>query len=163
MKRLIVILIGIVFVAAVYLLIFQSEPETTSSAKIFFFKGNKLVSVARQVPDKADIFYFITTQLLQGPSSAEKKKGHYTQIPEGTKVRTIVKQDGTVRVDFSKELSMYGGGAARVQGMLAQIVYTITDINGVKRVQLMIDGKKEPALGGEGFIIDKPLTRKDVD
>jgi hypothetical protein len=44
---------------------------------------------------------------------------------------------------------------------LAQLVYTLTQFPTVKGVVLSLDGEPVEVLGGEGIIIDHPLTRKD--
>jgi germination protein M len=142
--------------------IFFTAEKQPSKANIYFFKNNIFVPVARQVPQKANPLFFAAEELLRGPSDKERKGGYFTEIPAGTKLRHIHRQKDTVIADFSKELEEYGGGAARVQGLLAQIVFTLTDISGAKNVQILVDGRTEAALGGEGYIIDKPLTRKDT-
>jgi len=154
-----VLIIGIVAMAAV---IMQSIEQQGKQVKIYFFKAGKLIYEKRTPAQKADLYYFTIEQLLQGPTADEKVKGVYSQIPEGTKVRVAYKQNDTVNVDFTKDLEMYGGGTSKVYGSLAQIVYTLTSLQGIKQVQILINGRREISLGSEGLIIDKPLTRKDV-
>lgn len=137
-------------------------PLQGKSAKIYFFNKGKLAYVKRQLAEKADAHYFVIEQLLQGPTSEERSQGLYSQVPEKTRLRVIYKKDSTVSADFTKDLEMYGGGTTKVYGSLAQIVYTLTALKGVKDVQILIEGKREIVLGSEGLIIDKPLTRKDV-
>lgn len=136
------------------------KPQNT--VQIYFFKNGNMTSVDREIPEKASPLYFTARQLLQGPTASEKKNGYFTQIPKGTDVRTIIKEDGTVRADFTKELEMYGGGTTKVQGIISQIVYTFTSLRGVKSVQIMVSGKKEVALGSEGYMIKEPLSRNDA-
>lgn len=148
-------------VAAASVVFFTSDIQP-SKAKIFFFKNGAFIPVARFVPQGANPMFFAAEELLRGPSEKELKNGFFTEIPLGTKLRHIHRQKQTIIADFSKELEEYGGGAARVQGLLAQIVYTLTEISGASSVQILVEGKTEAALGGEGYIIDKPLTRKDT-
>ena len=44
---------------------------------------------------------------------------------------------------------------------LAQVVYTVTQFSTVKGVQFALDGEPIEVIGGEGVVIDHPLTRKD--
>ncbi len=143
-----------------YVLMTAQKPP--AKANIFFFKNSFFLPVERTIPQKSDPLYFVAEELLRGPSGLEIKNGYFSEIPEGTKLRQIYKKGDTVIADFSKELASYGGGAARVQGLLAQVVFTLTDVSGASKVQIMVEGRTEAALGGEGYIIDKPLTRKDT-
>jgi len=46
--------------------------------------------------------------------------------------------------------------------MIGQIVYTITEVPGIKKVWIKMEGEKELVLGGEGLVIDRPLSREDI-
>ena len=46
---------------------------------------------------------------------------------------------------------------------LTQVVFTTTQFDNVERVAFWIDGERIDYLGGEGLIVDPPLTRMDVD
>ena len=48
-----------------------------------------------------------------------------------------------------------------MQLRVAQIVYTGTQFEGVDAVRILIEGERVEAIGGEGFIVAKPLTRRD--
>ena len=43
--------------------------------------------------------------------------------------------------------------------MFKSLTYTLTAMSGVKRVQVLVDGRKQLALPGGHFEIDEPLTR----
>ncbi len=136
------------------------KPKTV---KIYFFKDNTLSYVERTLPKNAMPLYFAAEQLLLGPNEAESAKGYYSEIPKGTKIISVYKKGDTIIADFSNELGNYGGGTAKVQSLLAQIVYTFLEQSKAKKVQILVGGKTETILGGEGFLIDKPLTKDDVE
>lgn len=50
-------------------------------------------------------------------------------------------------------------GAAQTQALLQQIVYTATEVPGVRRVRLTQNGR---ALAIDQLVVDKPLSREDV-
>jgi len=131
------------------------------AAKIYFFKDDKLVAVARNVSAMGDV-KARADGLVAGPTKSEAAKGLFTEIPAGTKVRKAFIEGDTAYVDFSKKLGEYGGGSARVQGLIMQIVYTMTEMPGINKVGIMVDGKSEVVLGGEGYVIEKPLSRNDT-
>lgn len=99
--------------------------------------------------------------LLEGPTSAESTAGLVSNIPEGTWLLDFSQEEGVAYLNFNQTVES-GGGSASIGSRLAQIVYTATAIKGVDAVRIMIDGKEPQTFGGEGFIIDHPLTRTDV-
>lgn len=98
--------------------------------------------------------------LLEGPDSFEEDYGLRTAIPDGTQLLGLSIDDGIARVDLTSEFET-GGGSASMQTRLAQVVYTITQFPTVEGVVFSLDGEPIDVLGGEGIIIDHPLTRRD--
>ena len=49
-----------------------------------------------------------------------------------------------------------------VEGIVAQLVYTATGLPGVEQAWLWVEGQSEVVLGGEGLVLDHPLSRRDV-
>ena len=98
--------------------------------------------------------------LLEGPDSFEEGYGLRTAIPDGTQLLGLSIDDGIARVDLTSEFET-GGGSASMQTRLAQVVYTITQFPTVEGVAFSLDGEPIDVLGGEGVIIDHPLTRRD--
>ncbi len=96
-------------------------------------------------------------KLLSGPS---KHSPLVSTFPEDVKVKEIKVQGDTVTVDFNKNfLKPYG--ATMEIGMVGSLVLTLTDIPGIKKVQILCEGKKVPYLP-EGMEIGNTLTRGDV-
>jgi hypothetical protein len=98
--------------------------------------------------------------LLEGPDSFETDYGLRTAVPDGTQLLDLKIADGIARVDLTSEFES-GGGSASMQRRLAQVVYTITQFPTVKGVVFSLDGEPIDVLGGEGVVIDHPLTRRD--
>lgn len=81
-----------------------------------------------------------------------------TTVPAGTKLRSVrIKPEG-IYVDLSKEFET-GGGSLSMYGRVGQVLYTATSLNPKAPVFLMVEGKPLETLGGEGLMIDQPLTR----
>jgi spore germination protein GerM len=96
--------------------------------------------------------------LLKGSTTADLT----STIPAGTQLRQVeVKQDG-IHVDLSPEFTA-GGGSTSMIGRLGQVVYTATTLEPNAPVWIAVAGKPLETLGGEGLMIDQPMTRKTFD
>jgi germination protein M len=136
------------------------------TSKIYFSRINSsdklmLVSVDRNVSYKDTPLTETISSLLKGPSENEKTKEVITNIPHNSKLISVSIKDNTAYVNFSKdfEYNTYGKDATVIQ--IKQIVYTATEFPNIKSVQILIDGKVIKYLGGEGVMINKPLSRSD--
>jgi spore germination protein GerM len=97
-------------------------------------------------------------QLLQGSSDPALT----STIPANTKLRSVaIKPDG-IHIDLSQEFTA-GGGSTSMAGRLAQVLYTTTSLNPDTRVWLSVEGKRLEVLGGEGLVLEQPLTRKSFE
>lgn len=80
-------------------------------------------------------------------------------VPIGTKVRSLkIDKDGTAYADFSKELAKKGQGSYGELMVCYAITNTLTEFPEIKRVQILIEGKKVITLCGH-MDIEDPLTR----
>lgn len=100
--------------------------------------------------------------LIQGPNTTERSNDLLSSIPTKTKLISVYIKNNTAFINLSQEFEYnpYGREAALAQ--VKQIVFTTTEFSSVKNVQLLIEGKIKTYLGGEGIIINKPLTRNDL-
>lgn len=86
---------------------------------------------------------------------------NWSMIPEGTKVRSIHFANGIARVDFSPEIVQnFRGGSAGELLLVGSIVNTLTEIRGVEKVRIMVNGKQIESIGGH-VDLSEPIGRMD--
>jgi len=130
--------------------------------RIYFMKEASVSAVDRQLRPDEDPIKKAFDELLAGPRLNEQAKGYTSLIPQGTKLISSRIEKKVAIINLNNKLEEYGGGATHVRGMIAQIVYTATGLQGVEKAWIWVEGKKSVVLGGEGLVLDKPLTREDT-
>jgi len=97
-------------------------------------------------------------QLLAGSTTVDET----TTIPAGTQLRSLSTKTDGIHINLSKEFTR-GGGSTSMTGRLAQILYTATSLNPATAVWFSIEGKPLETLGGEGLVLQQPLTRQKFE
>lgn len=96
--------------------------------------------------------------MLEGSSDPELT----STVPEGTTLKSVDIRDDGVHVDLSQEFTT-GGGSASMTGRLAQVIYTASTLDPTAPVWISVEGEPLEVLGGEGLIVDQPMTRADFE
>lgn len=156
-------IVGLALCLLIYLWLTNGQKEAgKNSVKVYFISGDSLVAVERKLlPGEVPLEKAIK-ELLNGPSQAEVARGVTTQIPVGTKAIGITQKKNIAIVNVNNKIEDYGGGSTRLQGMIEQIVYTATGLPGIEKIWIWEEGKRELVLGGEGLVLDHPLSRGEV-
>lgn len=85
------------------------------------------------------------TELLRGPTPAERDRGYLTNIPEGVELRSLRVEEGTAYADFGETMHR-AAGSCRVLAIRAQIERTLLQLPTVDVVVISVDGDVEEAL-----------------
>jgi spore germination protein GerM len=138
------------------------ETDSTIVVNVYFARDEKMAAASRTIDKTQGVGAAAVRLLLEGPNGVEQKGGMTSAIPQGTKLLGLDIKNGIATVDLSKEYSS-GGGSLSMMLRLAQVVFTLTQFPTVEGVNFMLDGKPINVLGGEGIIIDHPMTRADYE
>lgn len=112
------------------------------------------VPVSRMARGDADIVKVTVEELLKGPHP----NGYlFSELPAGTELLGFTLVENTLAVNFSREILNYKGALSGEKNIYAQIVLTLTEISGVEKVQLLVEGEKVTLPYGTSF--QKPLAR----
>jgi spore germination protein GerM len=133
-------------------------------ARIFFVSANAegeiaMKGVVRSVEYVDAPLRSTLETLLKGPSPEEIQQGLITAIPRDTRLNNITLQDDTAVLDFSESFRFNSLGEEGLEAQLKQVVYSTTEFPTLRRVQILIDGKRLKYLGPEGAYIGEPLSR----
>ena len=127
-----------------------------------YFSSSEIIAATRIIPKTQEVGAAAIRALLEGPTADERAAGMVTNIPEGTIFLGLSIEDGVATVDLSKEYAS-GGGSWSMITRLAEVVFTLTQFPTVDGVNFKLDGEPVGVFGGEGFILDHPLDRREYE
>jgi spore germination protein GerM len=117
------------------------------------------VAVKRILPDTEAPLKETLQALLAGLSRSEEEQRLISLIPEGTELLSVVIQQETAYINFNEEFLYNTHGKDGYAGQINQVLWTATEFPTVKRVQILIEGRKESYLG-ENIWIGSVLERE---
>ncbi len=82
-----------------------------------------------------------------------------TAIPSGTRLLSVKINSKGVYLDLSSKFTE-GGGSTSMTGRLGQVIYTASSVDPKTPVWLSVEGKPLETLGGEGLMLEQPMTRQ---
>jgi spore germination protein GerM len=118
--------------------------------------GEVLQPVQIRIPSTPEVIKATVEQVVKAPEELKL----YSNVPAGTRVLgvNLDRNSGVATVDLSPEANLVEG-AAGAEAMKAALVYSLTEIPGVKAVLLRVDG--HPAML-HGIEWSKPVSRADL-
>jgi spore germination protein GerM len=136
-----------------------SIPSQTEKVQVYWLDDDLKLVATSVTLEKADNEEKSLENTFQVLLAGNPQGSNGTTIPDGTKLLNLnLKEDG-IHVDLSSEF-VSGGGSASMTGRLGQIIYTATTLNPNANVWINVDGKPLEVLGGEGLMVDQPMTRQ---
>jgi spore germination protein GerM len=143
----------------------EDEPATSGpiTEVVYFFDGRaqRLVPVERSVPSHNSVEDRIGA-LVAGITQEEADTGLVTFLAEGTALASApeIVQDRVVVLDFNPAFTQGQANTDHLQAV-AQVVWTVTDIDGIRAVLFERDGEVQNEVNGDGEQTTGPLDRGD--
>ena len=103
--------------------------------------------------------YMKLLNLIATGSSNEKLE---STLPEGTKINNVYLKENIVYVDFSKEFVDNAPRGVEEEGLLVySIVNTLTELNEVSGVKILIEGEENKSFLDNGMNFNEVFVRND--
>jgi hypothetical protein len=134
-----------------------TRPATAApTLKVWFVFGEQLAAVDRPGTSAEDAI----RALLLGPTQEELGRGYRTYVPSGTPLRSVEVVNGMAIVDLGERF-VAGRDAASLVARLSQVVYTLSGVEGVKKVKLLVKGGTPLGIF-PGVVTAYPLSVADL-
>jgi len=142
----------------------QPPPVQTRDRTIYFANvgsdGQILHSkVTRKIPVSDTPMQDALNVLLAGPTAEELSRGLLNLIPKNTRILSATVRGSTAYINFSEDFLFNTFGVEGYVAQLRQIVWTVTEFQNVKDVQILVEGRRLDYLG-EGIWIGSPISRQ---
>jgi spore germination protein GerM len=133
-----------------------TRPAPTTRAVVFLVEGDRLVPVLRQVQAPATPDTVLAT-VAAGPTPPEAAAGLRTALVTGVGLSHVAAGTATVRLDRD-----FVAADLREQILaLAQLVYTVTELPGIRGVQFAFDGQPAEVPTAHGHLKAGAVSRAD--
>lgn len=137
----------------------EQERETMISLYFINPEISTLVPEARKIDAKElikDPYKMLVQFLIDGPKNEKLTKA----IPDGTKINNAVLKNGIVELDLSKEfIENQNGETKQIELCIYSIVNTLTELNEVNFVKILIDGEGGKKIGD--IDLNQEFARQD--
>lgn len=147
----------------------SNQPDETKSgqAQIYWLAPSSddqstITFVPRQLADPIPSADTQLKQALNALLSESVPPNGSTAIPANTRLLNLTQTSQGITIDLSQEF-MEGGGSSSMIARLGQVIYTASSLDPNQAIWLLVEGEPLTVLGGEGLIIEQPITRTQYD
>src|SRR5262245_31722131 len=131
----------------------SAATDASVGTKTYFVLGQQLVGV----PVVARTPRGAVEKLLTGPPA---RRGVRTFVPRATRLRHTSRAGSTATVDLSAAFT--SGAVESRTARIAQLVYTVSSVRGVRSVLVRVEGQTPPRSAFPLLDLSAPLTRGDI-
>ncbi len=156
----------------------DKSPVVEQNPPVEVQPGDTTTKTPDEIPQQEVAIYLLNDDLEVSPQTVSIKQTNNPQdtltssfnylltneltdsaIPNQTQLKELTVEGDGIHIDLSSQFTE-GGGSASMIGRLGQIVYTATSLDNNAPVWISIDGEPLEVLGGEGLMVDQPMTRE---
>lgn len=140
----------------------EPPPGDRSKTEVTLFfgdrQGSHVIPESRTVePGNEPLGKVVVEGLIAGPEDPFL----VSVMPRGTRVLSFEVREGLARVDFSREFrDNHPGGTTGEAMTLNALVFSLTELEGIERVQILVEGREGETLGH--VVFDEPFTRGPI-
>ena len=137
----------------------EQERQTMISLYYTNTETNSLMPEARVIDAKnllENPYKTLLEYLIEAPKTEKLK----SSIPEGTRINGAALSGNTVIIDLSKEF-MSGQSEENVNLAINSIVNTLTELNEVSSIKVLIDGKENVKIEGTDIELREHYTKEN--
>lgn len=120
-------------------------------------KKATIANEERILPREEVLGELIMQELIKGPAVTGNNK---PILPKDTRLVSFSVKDGIAYVNLSQEAKI-SMSPAKEEACLKSIIYSLCQIDSIKKVMIQINNKNVDTLGGN-FNISKPLGKDDI-
>ncbi|HEX6300556.1 MAG TPA: GerMN domain-containing protein [Acidimicrobiia bacterium] len=133
-------------------------PGDLAAVSMYLVREASLVNVTRDLPAPPTLE--IVFDSLFGPvTEPEQRSGLRTAIPRATEILAVDDDGATLQVNLSREFAAVGGDEEVLA--VAQIVMTVTRIEGIELVAFKLEGVPTDVPVANGALSDDPVGAED--
>ena len=98
----------------------------------------------------------VVRQLLRGPTDPHLNP----TLPGNVQVLSVEVEGDIVYVNFTREVEGIAGTAGQTMAVQS-LVFALSELEGIERIQLLVEGRKSLEFAGHG-VIEEPLVRERI-
>jgi spore germination protein GerM len=134
-------------------------PATSAAPVVYLTNGTTIVPVER--PDARPVTARrLLRSLLRGPTPADRDAGLRSALPSSVSLRSVTLDGAVATVDLGGPLTELIGTEQALA--IAQLVFTVTELRGVRGLRLRLDGDAIAVPVRGGTLTTSPVGRDDV-
>jgi germination protein M len=159
-SRFLVLFLVVAMLAVITYFFLHQKDVTINTSKLYFFDSAKqeLVPISRKIELNGTMDKIIKV-LIENLSLVPEKTSYLTYIPAYTKVKSVSMNNEVCTVTFEPTiLTGQIDSVLKESATVYSIVNTLTEIPQIKKVKIVIEGKKDPYF--QRYVsIQEPLVR----
>jgi hypothetical protein len=127
-------------------------PSRALRVTVFLVQDGRVVPVRRKGTSTRPLPELVARAVLAGPTQREKTNGIDSSLDEEIELFGVTEEDGVATLDLSPNFQTADQRVYLLR--IAQLVYTLTELDGIDSVRFLLDGRQADSRGAP-FIIDQ--------